>query len=255
MQATVGDTSDSGLFQIEVTKPSHHSIVLPEGTVLGTTTHYRLRPSLSPRLAVCTTNNGPPRRRGALSAESAAVPVTGRSPTWWDHEGACTAHRLEPKDVGDYRAAGVGGQLLPPPRTSATTATLAAAQRRRRLPQLLPRPRRAPGPGGNPKPRPIIVKLVRRDKKIALLRAKKDMSKTARWKKVYLEEDLTPLRARLARKLRKDRMHVWTRDGKIFTKPKEGGMETIRALDTPDDFLKVGWSEDRVRESGLYLEI
>ena len=40
MEATVGETSDSGLFQIEVANPSDQSIDLPEGTVLGTTTHY-----------------------------------------------------------------------------------------------------------------------------------------------------------------------------------------------------------------------
>ena len=44
------------------------------------------------------------------------------------------------------------------------------------------------GPQGeiSPKSRPIIVNLVRRCRKIVLLRAKKDMSKTARWRKAHL---------------------------------------------------------------------
>ena len=109
--------------------------------------------------------------------------------------------------------------------------------------------------GTNRKPRPIIVKLVRRDRKTALMKSKRQMKEVPKWNKVYLEEDLTPLRARLVRELRSDGRQVWTREGRIFTKPREGGKETIQTLDTPDDFLKVGWSEERVRETGLYLEI
>ena len=35
----------------------------------------------------------------------------------------------------------------------------------------------------------------------------------------------------------------------------KGGHEVKKIIRSPDDLFKVGWDEDKVRETGLYLDI
>ena len=109
---------------------------------------------------------------------------------------------------------------------------------------------RLPG-GRSGKPAPILAKFVRREKRTEFMKKKRRLRETKR--DVFIAEDLTSLRAKMLRKVKEDRdsiEKVWTIDGRIFCL-LNGGTKVI--IDTPDDLLKIGWSEERLRSSGLFL--
>ena len=58
-------------------------------------------------------------------------------------------------------------------------------------------------PGRPDSARPIIVKFVRHDTKTSMMKNKRRL-RDLDWKGVFLNDDLTPFRAKLARKLRHD---------------------------------------------------
>lgn len=95
----------------------------------------------------------------------------------------------------------------------------------------------------NAKPSPIIVRFSRRDKKVELLRKKRNIQRG-----IYIEEDLTKLRRNLAYEVRKDSRttKTWTIDGKIYAMVKEGEAEVKKVFETPDDLYKLGWNESRL---------
>jgi hypothetical protein len=74
---------------------------------------------------------------------------------------------------------------------------------------------------------------------------------------VYVDEDLTPMRARNSRELRKEEgIHSWTIDGMIHTSVLRNGNEQKAVIDSPEDLiLKVGWSEEQIRELGIYFDL
>ena len=78
-----------------------------------------------------------------------------------------------------------------------------------------------------------------------------------RFEHVYIDEDLTALRRKMLRELKQDRAvkRAWTIDGKIHCVLEENGKEVKKTIDSPDDLLRVGWSEDKVHELGLYIEL
>ena len=45
---------------------------------------------------------------------------------------------------------------------------------------------------------------------------------------------------------------VWTIEGRIFCIEMDQGREVKRVVDSPEDLFKVGWSEQRVAEMGVY---
>ncbi|KAJ8030104.1 hypothetical protein HOLleu_26393 [Holothuria leucospilota] len=105
-------------------------------------------------------------------------------------------------------------------------------------------------------PRQIIAKFVRREVKSQILKNKKVLRTKPERANVYLDEDLTPLRARICKELRKEPgRRVWTMDGRIFTSITKEGKEVKHVLDKANDFLLLGWSEQKIQEVGLLLDI
>ena len=94
---------------------------------------------------------------------------------------------------------------------------------------------------------PILVRFVRREKKQELLRKKKTLRDQK--KDVYLEEDLTRMRAAIFYELRKDEsVHsAWTYDGSLHYKTSPSQAKGI-AVNSPDDLFHLGWSEERLGE-------
>ena len=88
-----------------------------------------------------------------------------------------------------------------------------------------------------------------------LMRSKKKLKSCDAYTKVFVDEDLTPLRSKMLRELKKDSsvMSAWTIDGRIFCKQIVSGKEEIRVIDSPDDLWKVGWGEKKVVDLGFYF--
>ena len=95
----------------------------------------------------------------------------------------------------------------------------------------------------NSKPSPIIVRFSKRDKKIELMKKKKNIRHG-----VYVEEDLTKLRGNMAYEVRKNSntSKTWTINGKIYALVNEGGTEVKKVFETPDDLYKLGWNEAKL---------
>ena len=113
---------------------------------------------------------------------------------------------------------------------------------------------RMPGRPGTAKT--IIAKFVRRDVKASVMRNKRKLRENDKRRGVYVNEDLTPLRAKLSKVLRSDPAikKVWSIDGRIFCVINEDGRETKKTIETPDDLFKLGWTEERVAELNLYTK-
>ena len=111
---------------------------------------------------------------------------------------------------------------------------------------------RLPGRPGST--RPIIVKFVHRNSKTAMMKSKRKL-RDANRKGVYINDDLTPLRAKMARILRHDppTQSVWSIDGRIFCTIMENGNEVKKVVDSPDDLFKLGWSEEKVKNLNIYF--
>ena len=94
--------------------------------------------------------------------------------------------------------------------------------------------------------RPIIVRFVRRDTKTDMMRKKKTLRTIDRYR--------NPLRSKMLRALKHDEEveHVWTIDGSFHCIVMEGNVEVKKRLDSPDDLFKLGWSEQKMENSGLF---
>ena len=102
--------------------------------------------------------------------------------------------------------------------------------------------------------RPIIVKFVRRNTKTALMTNKKTLRTIDRYRHTYVNDDLTPLRSRMLRTLKNDDevKRVWTIDGIFHCIVVENNAEVKKRLETPDDLFKLGWSQEKMQDSGLF---
>ncbi|KAK3873783.1 hypothetical protein Pcinc_021208 [Petrolisthes cinctipes] len=82
------------------------------------------------------------------------------------------------------------------------------------------------------RPKPIIVRLARREKKIELMKNKKKLKRG-----IYIDEDLTKMRSKMLYEIRRDPQttKTWTIDGRIFAMVNEGGEEMKKIFDTPID--------------------
>ena len=105
------------------------------------------------------------------------------------------------------------------------------------------------------KERPIIVKFVRRNTKTALMMNKKTLRTIDRYRHIYINDDLTPLRSRMLRTLQNDDevKRVWTIDGNFNCVVVENNAEVKKRLETPDDLFKLGWSQEKMMDSGLFV--
>ena len=102
--------------------------------------------------------------------------------------------------------------------------------------------------------RPIIVNFVRRNTKTALMTNKKTLRSIDRYRHTYVNDDLTPLRSRMLRTLKNDDevKRVWTIDGIFHCIVVENNAEVKKRLETPDDLFKLGWSQEKMQDSGLF---
>jgi hypothetical protein len=114
-----------------------------------------------------------------------------------------------------------------------------------------------PNFGGTGRHRSIICKFVRRNIKTQVMKTKKKLRDMPMYNGVFIDEDLTPLRAKISRELRSEAgRRAWTIDGKIHTAITKDGKESKVIIDSPDDLmLKVGWSEEKVKSLGIYLDL
>ena len=99
------------------------------------------------------------------------------------------------------------------------------------------------------KTRPPLLSLfvLSEGKKVELMKAKKILK--TKNKKVYIDEDLTPLRAKMFYTLRKDPSvsAAWTVDGRLHCKATVSGKEMKVVIDSPDDLFHLGYSEEQMK--------
>ncbi|KAI0224315.1 hypothetical protein LSAT2_024670 [Lamellibrachia satsuma] len=86
--------------------------------------------------------------------------------------------------------------------------------------------------------------------------AKKKL-KDASGPKIIIYDDLTSLRSKLLREVKKDSRvkRVFTRDGRIHYVVYENGREKKLTLDNSDDLFKLDWSEAMIRQTHLFMDI
>ena len=114
--------------------------------------------------------------------------------------------------------------------------------------------------------RPLVAKFVRKDMRTNLLRKgrrERERSELQWVKEARVYEQLTPWRSRLLRMVRGDEgvEKAWTREGKVVVVLKDGerrrdGSEVYVFInDRRDLHGKLGWDEDRLTKSGLFVDI
>ena len=96
--------------------------------------------------------------------------------------------------------------------------------------------------------RDILVLFTQRDVKYNVMRNKHKLRRVPRAQGVYIDEDLTVIRARVVRQLRKDGYTVSTYDGKITAKRHQ--CDDIY-VDYPQDFLSLPWDQERFQQLGI----
>ena len=69
--------------------------------------------------------------------------------------------------------------------------------------------------------------------------------------RIYIEEGLTRLRAKLYHRVRIDQkskgFKTWTQEGQVFTKIADGNnQEKVKVLNNPDDLSKIGWTNEMI---------
>ena len=106
------------------------------------------------------------------------------------------------------------------------------------------------------KPRPIVARFVRRDVRTKILRQKRKLNESESHRGVYVTEHLAPGRVKLFHAVKNDEKteKVWTIDGKVFCTLK--GSDRKHTIVGPDDlFRHLGWSEERLTGSGLFVDV
>ena len=106
------------------------------------------------------------------------------------------------------------------------------------------------------KPRPIVAKFVRRSVRNEMLRNRKNLKGNKRYPKVFIDEHLTQLRSKMLKMVREDPEvdSTWSIGGKVWCKKK--GEEEKRCINSPEElFSKLNWTEEKIKNSGLFLDI
>ena len=116
-----------------------------------------------------------------------------------------------------------------------------------------------PGNARGGKPRPIVARFVRRDTRTGVLRNKKKLKGHAAYNGVFLsEQQLSPTRAKLLHAVKNDAdtARTWTIDGKILCTKRVDPDGKRYVLTSPDDLFKqLGWGEDKLKKSGLFVDV
>ena len=68
---------------------------------------------------------------------------------------------------------------------------------------------------------------------------------------IYVDEDLTRMRANVCKKLRMDKVPHYTRDGKVYIASSSAVTE-FKVYDSPDDWENLEWSDSVKTEVGIY---
>ena len=51
-------------------------------------------------------------------------------------------------------------------------------------------------------------------------------------------------------------VRTWTNNSRIYCIVKgENNQEEKKVINSPDDLLKLGWDEDKMKQSGIYIDI
>lgn len=112
-------------------------------------------------------------------------------------------------------------------------------------------------------PKAILVRFVSRRKRTELLKKKKCLKEKSEYKDVFINDDLTPLRARLLGYVKSldGIKSAWTIDGRIFCQPEyPTGLEPERrpkpiVVESPDDLHRLGVTQVDYSRLGLaYLD-
>ena len=106
-------------------------------------------------------------------------------------------------------------------------------------------------------PRPIIVKFTRRDTKYWLMSRKTEARhiKTdpeGKQCRIFIDENLTQMRARVCKKLRDDKILHKVKDGKIHILTTGENPTTEKILDSPHDWEGLDWPDNVKIELGIY---
>lgn len=101
---------------------------------------------------------------------------------------------------------------------------------------------------GTKRPRQVLVKFVSREKKVAVMKNKKNLKDKK--KNVYVNEDLTGPRAKMLKCIREKKctQSLYTKDGRIICKLKSAKPEERPVtIETPHDLIKLGFDEDEIK--------
>ncbi len=104
--------------------------------------------------------------------------------------------------------------------------------------------------GARRRPRDVLCRFVTRATKMAMMSNKKKLKEKEGYKDVYINENLTPMRAKLFATVRKCQnvKSAFTSQGKIICFLNDG---TRHAIESPDDLFKLGFDEINYKDFGL----
>lgn len=107
------------------------------------------------------------------------------------------------------------------------------------------------------KPRPILARFVRHDDRVRLLKSKRKLQ-GSKYDKVMVGEHLAPGRAKLLKAVKDDPgvLKAWITDGRVICILKRDGPDGRKySISSPDDLFRLlGWSEDQLKNSRLFLD-
>jgi hypothetical protein len=106
-------------------------------------------------------------------------------------------------------------------------------------------------------PRPIICKFTRRETKYILLNNRKATryikdDGEGHPVKIFIDENLTAMRARVCKKLRDEKTPHMVKDGKIFLTGSSESSAEWTVLDSPKDWEGLQWPDHTKVELGIY---
>ncbi|XP_049890490.1 uncharacterized protein LOC126383825 [Epinephelus moara] len=105
--------------------------------------------------------------------------------------------------------------------------------------------------------RNIFVKFVRYETKLQIMGNKKRLRSIDGKNRVFIEEDLTPLRGKILRQVRMDPeiKRAWTMDGNICCIIKDNDQEMKKTIYSGDELIsKLGWSAEKAQSVGIYVD-
>lgn len=105
--------------------------------------------------------------------------------------------------------------------------------------------------------RNIFVKFVRYETKLKIMRNKRRLWSIEGKNRVFIEEELTPLRAKILRQARMDPeiKRAWTIDGNFCCIISDNDRGVKKTIFSGDELMsKLGWSPEKVQSAGIYVD-